>query len=197
MSSDERASADAGLHSPPPVAPPPAAPPTVPYAAPARAAEARWPAVLGVIAIVVGVGGVLMGLWGIIWSQVTDEPQTRAMLERYGVPMMITAAFSTAVALLLLISGIGLLGRRLWGYRLIWVWAVAKIFMAMMSAFLGYLSSEYVAQTQPMPAGSFQMVKLFSLIGVFAGLLWGWTLPVFVFFWFGREKVRQEVLTWR
>ena len=59
---------------------------------------------------------------------------------------------------------------------------------------------EAIANDPNVPAGLSammgSMMQAFGVFGVLIGVLWGWALPVFLFIWFSRKKIRTETAGW-
>ena len=144
-----------------------------------------------------GVSGVLAVLWGIPFWIVFENPQAGAIAPQFHLAARVTRWLSAAAAVLLMVAGTGVIRRRWWGRQLIWVWAVAKIFIALLAALVGYLMFDYMTRDTPLPRDGFSLRGLLPLLSVVFGLLWAWVLPVFVFFWFGRQSIRSQVSAWR
>ena len=112
------------------------------------------------------------------------------------------AAGSVLAAVLLIVVGVGFVRRRRWAVRAVWIWAVAKVFVALMAAMVAYVAFENTMRDETVGpnasiAAPVAIMRIASLLFVFVGLLWAWALPIFVFVWFGRERVRAEVDLWR
>lgn len=173
--------------------------------------QSSWPMVIGIIAIVLGAGGVLTSCWGTVAPLLTDAlaqampaGPSRAQLDAMKEWAVVLAAISAGALVLaawLLTGGIGLVKRTAWARRAILVWAVAKaLFVAgqsVASYFIQHDTFDAMTQSDPtmsqMPAGFSTAVATASLV---FGLVWGWALPVFMLIWFARGKIRAEVATW-
>lgn len=192
---------------PPPPVPPPVAPPTRPGAL-ERQVHSTWPGVLGTVAIVFGVLGALSNLMGAVSPFLMgfvaqnmppgQEGVFGAMIE-WRAWIVASSVLGVAAAVLLLASGIAVVGRRPSGPLLMRVWAVAKMGIAVFGAWIGYVTQQaqfeaMAAQGQGPPAG---FAGPLAYSGVVLGLLWAWALPVFVLIWFARPKIKAEAAAWR
>lgn len=192
--------------------PPPLAPPTVPGVISSPARPTTWPAVLGVISLILGLFGALQGAWSLI-APLLMRPLTNAagpganitvwgVSDNYQGALLAVGVATTFAGVLLVISGILLLQRRELGARLAVLWAVFKIVVAAFSAVIGYfvqiemfqkMSSQ---QNPPMPAFAASMGRPMALAGVVIGVAWTCIYPTFVLVWFTRRRVRAEVRSW-
>jgi hypothetical protein len=181
------------------------------------AAERRpaWPLILGVIAIGLGVLGVLGGLWGAIeplWAGSTAGdvgPAERATFEvgqqwrAWTIPLSLVAG---VIAAGLVLAGILLLTRRAQARRICLVWAAVKLALVIASTAVNYrIAREIVAltseQSEHAPrvasvAGT-QFAELSTMVSLGGGVLWGIALPLFLLIWFTRERICDEVAGWR
>ncbi len=176
-----------------------------------------WPTAIGVIAIVLGGLGALGGcvgafsplFMGMIQSIVPEGQVTglEGMLD-WAVWLVAVSIVSMLIAVLLLVAGIGITKRRAWGPKVALVWAGLKMIFVIVHSVAGYLiqiaqfeaMQEAMANDQNMPAGmgAFMgsLMQAFGIFGLLIGVLWGWALPVFLFIWFARKKIRTETATW-
>lgn len=178
-----------------------AAPPTAPMPLTAAQAPATtsWPAIVGTVAIVFAALGLLFtgfALAGMFADWGRPPAETRAVAERYRIPMLVSYVTGGIAEVLQIVGAIGLLLRRRWGVRLLWIWASAQIFITLIGALLGYLSFEAMERANAIP-GPFAFTKLFTLLSIVLALLWGWSLPIFLFIWLSRHQTREEVETWK
>lgn len=185
------------------------APPTEPGLVEMPRGPSVWPRVVGIIAIVLGAGGILGGLYGALSPLMLDAmasmmPQGQEMVaaakELGGWTVAISLA-SVVLAGVLLAGGIGLVKRRRWSVSIIRIWALVRLLLVMANAVLTYQMTkgqfEMMSQQQPggppMPAGIGQG---FAAIGVAVGVVWGWAFPVFVLIWLARGKIKAETSAW-
>ncbi len=200
----------------------PPAPPTQAGPVAYTTAPSGWPKVIGVISIVLGslaaVGGCIgtvmqlsMGALKGFLEKVTpkgagpDPLATWEAMERFAPWTMAVQLLLMAVAILLLIAGIGLVRRRRWSIKAGVVWAVLKILAVVPNAVLTYVTVNAQMEAVPKDPNMQQMpAGLFSMIGSFGGiaaalwaLLWGWAYPVFILIWFSRRKIKDEVEGWK
>lgn len=194
----------------------PPIPPTEPFGYVPIASRPSWPKVIGIISIVLGSLGTLQGcstalspfflpfaadFMRAMPPQAQNPGVDSLTVAQKWLPWTVTQGLlSLAVAILLLVSGIGLLQRRPWGVSASRVWAVIKILLA---AFVGVLTY-YIVGDQveamrnapnmpPMPQGFFAFIGIWSTV---LGLLLGWAYPVFMLIWLGRRTVCEECRLW-
>lgn len=194
----------------------PVAPPTQPgeIAAPQR--SANWPIVIGTIAIVLGSGGILVGLWGAaahlgmrLFEWAMEQSQSSAVVGRQVAAMeawlpwtVVSSLLATAIAILLLLGGIRLTKRRCSSIRLLKFWAVVKIPVVVIRAIAEVFMQESLFEIMSQSPSSTSMpfgggfLDLMMVIGLVFTLAWGWALPVFLIIWLSRGKIKNEVAGW-
>ena len=176
-----------------------------------------WPTAIGVIAIVLGGVGALFGCFGAfsplfmgMMQSIAPEGQVTGLEGMMDWVVWIVAVSIAAmlIAVLLLVAGIGITKRRAWGPKVALVWAGLKMIFVIVHSVIGYLvqiaqfeaMQEAIANGQNMPTGmgTFMgiMMQALGIFWVLIGVLWGWALPVFLFVWFARKKIRTETAGW-
>jgi len=191
---------------PDPTSPWPAAPPTHPGTLPER--PSGWPTTIGIIAIVFGALGSLsnamsgVGMLAMSWATAmpgAGGAAVKSMLA-YRPWMMANAAAGAALALVLLIGGIGMSSRYRWSIPLLRIWALLKLLLVPAGAALSYIMGQ--AQLQAIqqdptlassPGASLGMMGAASSVGIVLSLAWGWALPIFMLVWLSRRRVRAAV----
>ncbi len=179
--------------------------------------RSRWPTVIGIIAVVFGVLGVLAACMGLVSNvlvaifggSMQGMPEVQKaqfeVMRQYVVPNSIMMVVGTVVAAWLLVAGIGVLRRRPWSRRAAVGWAVAKILYAIPGSVLGYLLNKalFDAMEQaaidsgtPMPTGIFTSMQSGGAAMIGCETLWAWALPLFLIIWFRRASVKTEVERW-
>ena len=110
---------------------------------------------------------------------------------------------SAALAVWLLVAGIGVLRRRRWSRRAILAWAIARMAEAVPAAVLAYLIAQGQLgammdspQAAAVPGGIAVFIRGAGLLGFGWTLALAWAMPVFVLVWFTRRRVREEVAAW-
>ncbi len=194
-----------------PAMPPPSDPAEVPPS------PSTWPTAIGVIAIVLGGVGALGGCVGAfspffmsMMQSIAPEGQVTGLEGMMDWVVWIVAVSIAAmlIAVLLLVAGIGITKRRAWGPKVALVWAGLKMIFVVVNSVIGYLvqiaqfeaMQEAIANDQNMPArmGAFMgsLMQAFGIFWLLIVVLWGWALPVFLFIWFARKKIRTETAGW-
>lgn len=113
--------------------------------------------------------------------------------------IMLGSAVTTCVAVLLLVSGIGMLKRVRWGVTAAQWWAILKMVFVVVNIIPAYMMQQEQFEAisrQGVPAmggGLFAVVSVFSIV---FGLVWGWALPVFFLIWFTRPTIKGETAGW-
>ena len=193
------------------------APSMTPPSDPGELLPSTWPTAIGVIAIVLGGVGALGGCLGAflplffdLIRRIVPEGQVTGLEGMMDWVVWIVAVSIAAmlIAVLLLVAGIGITKRRAWGPKVALVWAGLKMIFVIVHSVAGYLiqiaqfeaMQEAMANDQNMPAGmgAFMgsLMQAFGIFGLLIGVLWGWALPVFLFIWFARKKIRTETAGW-
>lgn len=186
--------------APPPLPEPAAAYPVAyaPYVKPSA-----WPKVIGIISIVIGGLGLLQQAGGLVASLAmggasTTPPGWPQWAQAYsmaaGVAMM-------AASGLLIAAGVQLVRRRPVARTLHLVYGLAKVLIAIVALAVGLhltrlMLAEMTASASP-PPGVGGMMEAMVIVGVVIGFLIGVAYPVFLFIWFSRKKIRQQVAAWR
>lgn len=186
----------------------PPTPPTLPYA-PTIATPSKWPLVIGVIAIVLGALGALGNLWGAVsplvlramsaqMSAMPGMSQNLAVMEVWRTWIAVSGLVQAAIALLLLLGGANLVGRRPSGPRLILWWAPFKILMVLIGALIGWqVQQDTLAAMQQAAPAAPNLATGAIVFGLVLGVLWGCAGPVFALIWFQRDSIKAEVSTWQ
>lgn len=204
--------------------PAPAAPPTQRGTA-SVTPRSTWPTVLATLSIVFGAGGlVAYGCLGVAMTLLSSafadtlrsiesqNPQMgvqAAQMDAFGEYMGVTLATQIAaavLALMLLIVGIGLAGRRRWSARASDVWSILKLVYIVPAVYFGMKSgmaqfdAASVANAQAgagsMPQGFFGIMRSVVWLGVAIHVVWLGAWPVFLLIWFRRPAIREEVAAW-
>lgn len=183
-------------------------PPTQPGAIEQPRKATSWPTVIGVIAIVYGVIGLLGGACGlvsqeVVTDQATSAPAGMAMTEEMQSPAMkawssVGTVIGLGLSVLLIGGGIQLTRRRRNGGACVKVWAVANILMVLVG--MGITMTAMTSSMEQMPGtqfpgspGFFEGMIIFSLL---VGVLIGCAVPVFMLIWFSRKTIKDEVAGW-
>ncbi|RJP37234.1 MAG: hypothetical protein C4547_05800 [Phycisphaerales bacterium] len=177
----------------------------------------RWPAVLGVISIVLGAGGSLNGCFQLGFLALMPflmdlaeaasqgaavSTETIDAAQRFMPWTIALNAGSFVVAVMLLVAGIGLLRRRRYGVRWSVIWAWARLAIVLPQAWLGYVSSQaqFAAMSvQPGPGPVppvFGLMTGMALVFVVLYAIWSASYPVFTLIWMHRGAVKHETMTW-
>ena len=188
-------------------------PPTYPAPQLAMPPQPRaWPMVVGVIAIILGALGALGGCIGAVvtpfaaaLTRFVPEAE-RGSLAAIGqmVPtLLVMALLGLALAVLLLMGGVGLVRRRPYGATVCLTWSVLKLVYVVVSSVIGYLVNlsqlEHIEAMQRTAGAQAVPAEVFGAIGAFGacfGIVWGWALPIFMLIWFTRRGVRSEIRQW-
>jgi hypothetical protein len=178
------------------------APPTQAGPIPVEPPRSKWPTVLGIIAIVLAVLGLLSLLGQVLVLLVPHPPSASqpAVLEPPAAVKAIITPLWAAVSVLLLVGGIALVNRRRWSARALVGWAIGDLLLTLVG-FGGMLlntpaSQQMSQQNAAMPPGYGGVGTMFFMTMMCFGTAIGLTPPIFALVWFGRKKIRDEVARW-
>ena len=192
--------------------PPPFAPPS-----PSIAPGSRWPKILGIIAVIFGVGGLLQSIIGpvsmmlvkqqmqVFVDQGADQVKVDEYISKITYHTYMSSVAMAIVGILLLAGGILLLRRRKAASPVLQIWAVLKLIVGGLvtfrSAALSRIQMEIIMSNDALGTGKeAAMVSTFANYGVWIGLIFGllWTaaLPIFMLIWLNREKAKQDMANW-
>ncbi len=189
--------------------PPPLAPPTEPgHRGPVAPRTAAWPTVLGILGIMLGALGAVVYLLNAVlmaffapWlaglGGQGDEATTAGLAA--SAPLQAgLAAVQTAVSLLLLAAGIGLLRRRPGAAPLARAWAVVKIVVTVAAAVVAVAVQRQQFEAEANQAGGMPGAFFTGIIVAtfLFTILWGWALPVFMLIWLRLRGSREEIARW-
>ena len=201
-----------GPQMPPPT---PMTPPTDAGAIPPR--KSTWPMVLGINAIILGSLATLRGCMGIgssamfgLFASAMPEDSAEMMeaTKAFAPLIMISSGLTMAIAIILLIGGIGLTKRNPRSPKTCKIWAGLKMVLVVYGSIVTFLSTQAqieamqrMLEEDPNAAGMMPgfFGTLMAIIGpvifVFA-IVWGWALPIFMLIWFSRRKIKAEIAQW-
>ncbi len=203
------------LSLPPKPVPVRAHPPTEPSGA-MKPREATWPLVLGVVSLIFGIGGLLMGLYGMASPWFTQYLESVAPVQmsgamaaagQYAALTVGIYAVSLVLAGALLAGGIGLLNQRRWSRRVLLAWAVSKVvyavpatmlqMMMQKDAMLAAQASAAGAGGGAMPPMANNIMQAMGVFGMIIGLAWLSALPAVMMAWLWRPTIRAQVNGWK
>lgn len=192
-------------------------PPVHPDQIPGR--PVKWPKILGIIALVLGILGILQCALAPIslffvdtqMELAIDAGADEAAIDDYLVQLKSVSIASSIglglVAVILLVGGILLLKRRPSAPLVLQTWAVLKIlvggYFSFRSLSLSRMQMEMMMEQGAGSGGGREMEMIQKITdyaiygGMILGLLWLAALPVFFLIWFAREPVKQEISTWQ
>lgn len=201
-----------GPQIPPPT---PVSPPTDAGAIPPK--PSSWPMVIGVIAIICGSLATLQGCIGLgssalfgLFASAMPEEQAGMMdaTESLTPLIMISGGLKMAIAIVLLIGGIGLTRRSTRGPKTCRIWAGLKMFIVVYSSIIGYLvqqaqmeAMQRMLEEDPNTAAAIPgffgtFMAILGPLTLVLGIVWGWILPIFMLIWFSRRKIKAEIAQW-
>ncbi len=197
-----------------------------------------WPSVIGVISIVFGVIGFIGGLWQSAGMMIFRYMGTRmasntqggtstapsgtaapspfpfdfggmfAAMGKWAPYLAVAHLLLAAVAVLLVISGAGIVGRRAWGRTWAIRWAILRLLggllVAVLTGFMQVAQFHSMAQSATSGSSGAPPAAFFTVAGplfaVFTGaitLLWYSAYPVFILIWMNQASVKSEIAAWR
>lgn len=164
-----------------------------------------WPTVVGVIAIVFGIFGVLGGVWGTVWqalllADALPPPWNNSQIqnnESYNQLTLAMQPVAILVALMLLIGGILLTRRSRAGVRWLVAWSIVKLVYGTAAIVVGLLMQPQMLDAMTAsshgPAPPRGIMSAFMIMGMVIASLWIAALPVFLLIWFTRVGVKADV----
>jgi hypothetical protein len=177
-----------------------------------EAPPSKWPTVIGIIAIVIAALGLLANACGVVSLFFAGTMFRRTVLPgmppelfqiRPGLVVIQLVRFAMAVALLII--GIGLLQRRPRSARWVNPWAVLAIVVSVIGGYIEFRAQQdnfaIMATHGGMPPGGpgpgFGFFMGFAAAGAVFNAVLRCAFPVFLLVWFARRKIKEEVSTWR
>lgn len=188
----------------PPIQPGPLARPAgySPYSSPIPV----WPTVIGVVGIVLGSLGLLGAIWGAVaplvmktlFPNMAADPDMPHFSERWIQSTIISGVVSSAVAIILIVAGAGMLKRTAWSPRVARIWAVIKMVLVVANLVVAFQIQQSTMANMAQVGGRGMVVNVnfLTIPGILFGLLWGWALPVFLLIWFSRPSIKEQVSKW-
>lgn len=191
--------------------PPPVDPTNLPGQAP------KWPKILGIIALVLGILGTLQcavapfslffveSQMKLLVEQGADEAEVNSYLDQIKSLSTLSAILLGSLAVLLLVGGILLLKRKPKAPLILQIWAVLKMlcggYFSFQQMSLTRLQMDITMGTNGMgsakEAEMVQKITDYAMTGGFIfGLLWLCALPIFFLIWFNRSAVKEEIAKW-
>jgi len=155
-----------------------------------------WPSVIGILAIVIGVGYAGLSVWGLVELLLSGGEAVHVE----GAPIDSTASIIIAsiatlpfVALMAwhAFAGIGLIQRRAWGWRQMRLWSRTVILIV---ATIWILLVGLMGVLAIMTGGVMELLAIIVTSAAGAGLYLAW--PIFLALWLGRERIEAEVEMW-
>lgn len=197
-----------------------AAPPTRPGALGVSRSESTvWPAIIGGVAITMGVFGVLAAVWsaasGFMLESMSGFMAAGTVNPFEGMQTWKWPLFAASLALvpiggLLIAGGVGVCLRRRWSVRVVRAWAVLKIVGGVVLSVITALMQQ-TQMTVMMAAGAAAgaggaggargagaavVGDVMFWVTLVASAAWYAAMPVFVLVWFALPFVRRETKTW-
>jgi hypothetical protein len=167
-------------------------------APPSRAGDRRtWPAVIGIISIVVGGGGALLYAASLVGAVMQQSERGATGI----VGAIIAVGLPLALAVWLLKAGIGVLRRQQTAAVSIRRWALTKTILYgtcfALSLGLTVLASGMIARMQEeMGAEGAELGIGLMVAGLVVsfGFVLAW--PIFILIWFGRDAIQEQIGRW-
>jgi hypothetical protein len=168
-----------------------------------------WPKTLGILSVIFGGFGIIGGAIGAsvplalkFFQKAAGDRKDDINWEAVRGAVHWSALMSIGMAilaLLLLIAGTGLIGRRRWAVQAAKVWAVLKILAVVIFTAINSVVLRGIAEAMRQAgAGTASAASGSSLpMGTIWSVAWGWALPISMLVWFARAEIREEVADWR
>jgi hypothetical protein len=174
---------------------PAAAPPTTPEALDLEQGRSSWPTVIGVIAVILAAGGILIAVWRLLGPLITGASGAKAPPQELRHWASFSQALSVGLSVLLLVAGVELLRRHRWGVSLARAWSIAYMILLVVFSPLTYKLALLEAAKQVQKTSG-MTPKVIAEFGIGTSICFGCVVPVFLLIWFSRRKIRSEVATW-
>ncbi len=170
-------------------------------------APPSWPKVIGVVCIVLGALGVLGGLWQAVapllmeamLGSLAQTPEMKATIQvqkDHMVWLLLAALLGIAGAIMLLIGGAGLCMQRRWGHMMLKVYIPFRIVVVVLASVLTWVVTEATHKAMATSGTAPPLSSAVLVVSLAFGLAWGWAMPVFLWIWFSRSKVKALVSAW-
>lgn len=188
-----------------------------PQPAPPPQRVEKWPTIIGIIALVFGILGILGGLVAIanpfligvqmenaVQTGVADQAAVDAYMAEFGKLQWLIVPATLILGALLTLGGIFLLRRKPSGPLLLKIWSILKI---VVGGFLIYKGAELSTdQVEILVGGGAAGTDQAEMAGNIASIvtkativfqsIWLVLLPIFLLIWFSRSKVKETVAKW-
>jgi len=189
--------------------PTPPAPPTTPGGFPT--AQTTWPTVIGIVGIVLGALGVFYGLYSVagplvgramsgIMGGAEFMDEILDAIEPYLWALSGLSVLSTALAVLLIVGSVRLNRRRASARGLLRQWAILKIPLSVVISGVTFAMQMEQMSVQAEAMGGAAGMEVFMVAvaaaAILFGLAWSCAGPVFVLWWFSRDKIKDEISGW-
>ena len=149
-----------------------------------------WAIAIGVISIIYASLGLICTPVSLVSSRLMPSPagfeeMLPPWFETYSI---VSGLVGMAVAVILLVAGIGLLRRRAGAVSLHVVYGWIAILMGIVGMVVIFAAFDFSRLPGPARAGA---------IGGAAGGIIGFAYPIFLLIWFSRAKIRQQAAAWQ
>ncbi|MDA0811800.1 MAG: hypothetical protein O3C21_05340 [Verrucomicrobia bacterium] len=177
------------------------------------AGQTVWHRVVGVICIVFGGGAVLASTLGqqtmAKFSQLQmknagmDGDAYQALMTQWSGKLMMLGVGAAVVALILAVGGLLLLLKKRKSAVALKTWAGLRIAFLLVTipiqaGFQKAMDELHFAGALAGEGAEFAASagRIWIVIAIAAGVLWGMLLPTFILVWFSRRKIREQVAFW-
>jgi len=155
-----------------------------------------WPVVIGLLSVAIGIGGLVFYPILLADSLPIEEPGP------YSIGKVVVAGTGVLLALLIVLTGIGVWRRK--QMAMVWLqrWAALKTFLTLaavvflgigilfLNDFAGSFDADYGTDTAAAGLHAILVPGIITLVWI---LLW----PVFILSWYSRETVQKQIGDWR
>ena len=173
----------------------PALPPGPPVLKTYSGGGGTWPIVIGVISIVLGGGGALLNGASVLSNVMQQTDAGRSPL-----PAILFGALPVLLSLWLLLAGLGIMQRQSTAVSNIRKWAIVKLVLygtCLTCATGVLLFAADMAAKQDSRLAEFADARGIVLVVMIPLIVWFLAWPIFILWWFGRDKVREDTRDWR
>ncbi len=195
-----------------------ATPPAFDQFDPIEVPTTKWPKAIGIIGIVLGGLSGAVAMCGIIgtalvgWLAKMAEGQPAptgggpspadaiAAMTKHSGLIITLSVVAIPIATLLVCGSMRLLKRRASSRKTLFIWSAVKVGEVIFGAWVGFLMAKeqmLVMKQMSQSGDDTNFAALVATVQLVGGVLIGLALPVFFAIWFSRQKIRDEMASWR
>jgi hypothetical protein len=145
--------------------------------------------------------GIMSAMTGDLGGEVEEAVQVTVEITRAWRNWTVAIGLvGVLVSGMLFVGGVLLLMRRAASAQLLKYWAMVRMAMVLVAAYIGYLVQQQTFEAMNMQAQMADLPQGFlgaaTMIGIGFTVAFGWALPVIMLVWFARPSIKDEVEGW-